>query len=845
MKNRIPTTLACAITLLCLCPDNVSWAQGTAFTYQGRLHTDGAPANDTNDFTFTLFLTDTGGAPVAGPVAIENLPVADGLFTTPVDFGMGVLTGAVHWLEIGVRPGASPGAYTTLSPRQKLTPAPYAVYAPNAGTATLATSAAGVASGAITTDALQDGAVTSAKVADGTIQATDLDATLLTGTFWRRDGNSGTTPRMHFLGTTDNQPLELKVNGQRALRIEPDVETPNILGGAAANSITPGIKGATIAGGGLPLYPNQINGNFATIGGGTFNFASGDWATISGGRDNRNYAESSTVGGGWANGIGTNADFSTIGGGYLNDIGTNSPYSTIGGGENNDIGTNSLASTIGGGYRNDIGTDSYYSTIAGGGKNHIGTYSSSSTIGGGYDNDIGTNSPYSTIGGGENNHIGTNSWASTIGGGYGNDIGTNSYSSTIGGGENNHIGTNSLASTIGGGYRNDIGTDSYYSTIAGGGKNHIGTYSSSSTIGGGSGNRILNDSAFATIPGGRSNTVAANYTFAAGADAKANHTGSFVWADSSGGDFATTGDNQFLIRASGFVGINKNTPATALDVNGIVTATSFSGTGGDLTGLNASALVSGTLPSARLAGTYSSALTFNNPANNLSGNGSALTALNASQLTSGTVPDVRLTSNVARRDQANTFTSQQIITNTSSGLAGAALRITPASASAIGLYVFQTSSDAAVVFENRGSGQQIVAFNAPGNEVFIVDNDGDVFAKSFAPISDRNRKENIAPVNPSEVLEKVAALPISRWNFKEDHVKHVGPMAQDFHAAFGLGHDDKHIATVDADGVALAAIQGLNQKLEAELKEKDARIADLETRLVHLEKLVSKPANLR
>ncbi len=743
MKNRIPTTLACAITLLCLCPDNVSWAQGTAFTYQGRLHTDGAPANDTNDFTFTLFLTDTGGAPVAGPVAIENLPVADGLFTTPVDFGMGVLTGAVHWLEIGVRPGASPGAYTTLSPRQKLTPAPYAVYAPNAGTATLATSAAGVASGAITTDALQDGAVTSAKVADGTIQATDLDATLLTGTFWRRDGNSGTTPRMHFLGTTDNQPLELKVNGQRALRIEPDVETPNILGGAAANSITPGIKGATIAGGGLPLYPNQINGNFATIGGGTFNFASGDWATISGGRDNRNYAESSTVGGGWANGIGTNADFSTIGGGYLNDIGTNSPYSTIGGGENNDIGTNSLASTIGGGYRNDIGTDSYYSTIAGGGKNHIGTYSSSSTIGGG------------------------------------------------------------------------------------------------------SGNRILNDSAFATIPGGRSNTVAANYTFAAGADAKANHTGSFVWADSSGGDFATTGDNQFLIRASGFVGINKNTPATALDVNGIVTATSFSGTGGDLTGLNASALVSGTLPSARLAGTYSSALTFNNPANNLSGNGSALTALNASQLTSGTVPDVRLTSNVARRDQANTFTSQQIITNTSSGLAGAALRITPASASAIGLYVFQTSSDAAVVFENRGSGQQIVAFNAPGNEVFIVDNDGDVFAKSFAPISDRNRKENIAPVNPSEVLEKVAALPISRWNFKEDHVKHVGPMAQDFHAAFGLGHDDKHIATVDADGVALAAIQGLNQKLEAELKEKDARIADLETRLVHLEKLVSKPANLR
>ena len=112
---------------------------------------------------------------------------------------------------------------------------------------------------------------------------------------------------------------------------------------------------------------------------------------------------------------------------------------------------------------------------------------------------------------------------------------------------------------------------------------------------------------------------------------------------------------------------------------------------------------------------------------------------------------------------------------------------------------------------------------------------GTVTATAFNPPSDRNLKENFAAVSSREVLAKVAALPISRWNFIGDTTTpHVGPMAQDFYAAFGLGTDERHIATVDADGVALAAIQGLNQKLE----EKDARIAELERRLEKLEQLV-------
>ncbi len=117
---------------------------------------------------------------------------------------------------------------------------------------------------------------------------------------------------------------------------------------------------------------------------------------------------------------------------------------------------------------------------------------------------------------------------------------------------------------------------------------------------------------------------------------------------------------------------------------------------------------------------------------------------------------------------------------------------------------------------------------------------GPISATTFNPSSDRNAKENFAPIEARVVLDKVIALPISRWNFKADAATpHVGPMAQDFHAAFQTGSDDKHIATVDADGVALAAIQGLNQKLTEELKRRDTENAELKARLDRLEQFIN------
>jgi hypothetical protein len=102
-------------------------------------------------------------------------------------------------------------------------------------------------------------------------------------------------------------------------------------------------------------------------------------------------------------------------------------------------------------------------------------------------------------------------------------------------------------------------------------------------------------------------------------------------------------------------------------------------------------------------------------------------------------------------------------------------------------------------------------------------------------------------VDPQAVLARVAGLPITKWSFKLDRAtRHIGPTAQDFHAAFEVGADDKHIATVDEEGVALAAIQGLNQKLDA----KDAEIQDLKqenallsTRLSEVESTLTKLAS--
>jgi hypothetical protein len=108
-------------------------------------------------------------------------------------------------------------------------------------------------------------------------------------------------------------------------------------------------------------------------------------------------------------------------------------------------------------------------------------------------------------------------------------------------------------------------------------------------------------------------------------------------------------------------------------------------------------------------------------------------------------------------------------------------------------------------------------------------------------ISDRNLKRSIQPVDPHEVLDKLGHLPISSWSYRADpdSVRHMGPMAQDFKAAFGLGDTDRAYHAIDAHGVAFAAIQALQQMIAEQQRHIDGLEHDkraLERRLRALER---------
>ena len=113
-------------------------AQGTAFTYQGRLLDGGQPAQGTYDFQFRLTDAATNGNGIGPLLTVAPVPVANGIFQTTLDFGAGSFDGGGRWLEIAVQNDGSPGGYTVLGPRQAVTSAPYATYAQNATCATVA-----------------------------------------------------------------------------------------------------------------------------------------------------------------------------------------------------------------------------------------------------------------------------------------------------------------------------------------------------------------------------------------------------------------------------------------------------------------------------------------------------------------------------------------------------------------------------------------------------------------------------------------------------------------------------------------------------------------------------------
>ncbi len=138
MKNaRTLTILVVTLWLLFLASASQAGPMGTAFTYQGHLYDANYAANGSYDFAFKLYDANAGGSKVGTDVNASDVDVIDAYFTVELDFNdANTFNGEARWLEIGVRPGDmnDPNGYTTLSPRQEVTPTPYALYAENAST---------------------------------------------------------------------------------------------------------------------------------------------------------------------------------------------------------------------------------------------------------------------------------------------------------------------------------------------------------------------------------------------------------------------------------------------------------------------------------------------------------------------------------------------------------------------------------------------------------------------------------------------------------------------------------------------------------------------------------------
>jgi hypothetical protein len=745
-------------------------AQGTAFTYQGQLRDAGAPANGLYDLQFGIYNTNAGGSQVGSTQTNTATAVSNGLFTVELNFGPGIFTGSNYWLDIAARTNGS-GTFTALSPRQQLTPTPYAIFA-NTSSNLLGDLPASQLSGTVSSASLAGtygNAVTLDNAANqihGSFagnggNVTNVNAAALNGlkatNFWQTTGNSGTSAGVNFAGTVDNQPFEIHVNSLRALRLEVGgvsalaaldgyanpTGAPNVIGGSPLNSVASGVVGAVIGGGGATNY-------FGT----SFTNSIAD------------YSDFSTIGGGVTNTIQSDSADSTIGGGYGNTIETNAVGSTIGGGFENTIQTNCGDSTIGGGTENTLENNSYVSTIAGGVQNTI--YVNSSFIGGGQQNTIQTNADHSDIGGGWANTIGQNDYEGVISGGYVNSIENYSGYSFIGGGQHNTIKTNCADSTIAGGDANTIQATSYYSTIAGGYNNTIQNSSYRSTISGGIGNTIQPNAFNSVIGGGNVNTIETNSIDATISGGQLNII--LAGADHSfiGGGYQNTSESSDSVIGGGYQ-------------NAIYLSSAYSTiAGGSFNEIEAT--------NAFIAGGYG---------NVASGNCSFAAGQNAYC----DDDHAFLWSDGTRQADspgANTFT-----------------------ALATGGVYFYTVSP---------SGEPYGAYLAANST-------------SWSAISDRNAKKNFQPVDTKAVLDKLAAMPIQQWNYKwekDGEVPNIGPMAQDFKAAFYPGRDDKSISTLEFDGVELAAIQGLNQKVE----ERDAKIQEQGSEIQKLKEKADKVDSL-
>ena len=701
---------------------------------------------------------------------------------------------------------------------------------------------------------------------------------------WSLTGNAGTSPGANFLGTTDDVALELHVNGLRAWRLEPNTTSPNVIGGYDGNNVTAGVLGATISGGGTLNAVNTVTDEFGTVGGGQRNQAGDNagitsdrsHATVAGGINNTASGIDSTIGGGLNNEASANR--STIGGGQFNRA--TGDISTVGGGGSNKAeGSNSVVggggvniasgdySTVSGGRENEAVAK--YATVSGGGRadpvdatsaNHA--YDEYGTIGGGGGNVAGvddantTNQTYATVGGGKNN-VASGDYSTVSGGqdnqaaaeyatvscggrAFANDAGSANrvYDNfgSIGGGGENRVGmddadtTNQPGATVGGGLLNDATGSS--STVSGGIDNTAS--GTESTVGGGISNTA--SGAKSTVGGGGGSTASDIYTTVSGGKNNiANGTGATVGGgvtNTASADYATVSGGgstipsdlttaNFAYDEHGTIGGGGGNVVGVDDADATNQTYATIGGGKNNTASGAYATVGGGL--AHLASSLVSTIG-GGDSNTASGIGSTIGGdfTNTANKTSATVSG----------GSGNTASgAYSTVPGGSSNIAGGDYSFAAgrnAQSFGDGTFVWADSTDQ--LFST--SAPNIFQVRASSGTRFYTDSDATVGVQLFGGsnswnvISDRAFKENYALVDARSILEKLAEMPVGQWNLvtQDPSIQHIGPTAQDFRAAFGIGESDTHINMAEAYGVTMGATQGLYQMMQ----EKDVRIATLE-----------------
>jgi len=572
--------------------------------------------------------------------------------------------------------------------------------------------------------------------------------------------------------------------------------TGNFLGTTDTMTLTLMVSGTTalrlIPTGGAPNVVGGAASNSAAagvsgaaVGGGAANTAGDSYTTVGGGFENSASVEGAAIGGGQEN-TANGAD-AAVAGGFQNTAGFRG---AVGGGSSNSASAS--WTTVSGGRENSASAEA--ATVGGGYTNAAsGDYA---VVGGGYSNTA--SGSYAALGGGNLNLASGGS--ATISGGYSNTA-SGGYTA-LSGGYNNNV--SALYATAGGGRDNRV--TAIFGTVGGGNSQFLTGYAA--TIGGGENNSATAN--YATVGGGDRNTASgADATVAGGVLGEASGQSATV----SGGNGNTATNNYATV---GGGDRNAASGLYATIGGGILSTASgaYATVGGGYTN-DASvnwATVSGGR-SSTASGLYATV-----------GGGFG----NAASGASSTVPG----------GEANTAAGEYSF---AAGLNARALHD--------GAFVWADGSGA--IISSTVANQFLV--RASGGVTMYTDSGATVGAallpgsSSWTVVSDRNAKSNFAPVDGVAILNALAGIPVETWNYNTQAaaIRHMGPMAQDFHAAFGLGETDLGISTVDADGVALAAIQGLYTVVQAKeallaeqqaaLVEQSASIAALNERVAALE----------